>query len=1065
MKVGMNMKLKLILYLTLFLFPLLTQGQSTGKTDVWDFGAEQLDTALYNNQLTETIINSWYDPGIPVGSSGNVLPNFFNEGALSWIGGGNDRLRTTNTNLTRYDENISTAPGYTGRVYVNSAANVNRFMRLILGEDDEVTVIAKTDAGGILNFQYDDDPLAQTDVVPATSDLVELHFVAKEAGTYRLFDTQGKPSYYRISRKDATYVTLTGGVDVSQAPGIPADYTIVFTNAAGKSWSSLVSNGSYNMEIPAGYTYELSLSGANGYIISNGTSLEVTETTTTHEITIVKVDLYTLSGAITGLGAAIFDLSLTYTPDPLSGSIYEPALVIDAGAATYSILLEPDVLYSISAEGVNDFSIETDTIIIGNANTNADIIFNPKPVYHVAIEAPGLTSGQLDQLALTFSNLNEPGYEYAFSSATDVYLRDGVYTVAAGGLDEYPLALTLTSNLTVAQADTSKTLSFVPVTVWSFEDRVISYGDPAYKGMLFTGQIANEITKGHLTAKQGSTIQVPVNPGERVTITYYYTADFSIEGGSAITTNTQSTNILEKVDYDYPGSAAGYVTIAVGSSVSTTYITEISVATPIPYDSMITVGVDKDYQTINEALDAVRHMDRDDEQRATILIDPGNYEEMLFVDEPGITLKNAAVEPSIDLFNNGVDIDPNAVRITCYYGHGYDYYSMGSNQKWNAEVLAVNKENGYPSAVNTHYYWDATVVVLADDFIAEDIIFENSFNQYISQKETEDIVVEADGSKGPRPAEYGNTEVQNKSFVERAAAIAIPSGSDRAILNKCRVIGRQDSFFGGNGSRVVVYKGSAMGAVDYIFGDMTAVFYKTELAMNTSDGSSDQSYLTAAKQTGTRGFLMYECTVTSAKPGLENASAYRSKPGYFGRPWQANTSEVVFYNTTIETSDYPGSEGLSLIVPLGWQNSLGGESSGMYEYGTIEESGVDNGPYRATWATLLNQPVLLDGTEITPFNFTKGNDNWDPLPGLINGDVTEVKNVLPLSAVQVHASGNRVFISRVESTTTVNVFSLSGVLIQSFETNKDREFQLESGFWIVEVIAADGRKAVKVFTH
>ena len=28
------------------------------KTDVWDFGAEQLDTELYNNQLTVEIINN-----------------------------------------------------------------------------------------------------------------------------------------------------------------------------------------------------------------------------------------------------------------------------------------------------------------------------------------------------------------------------------------------------------------------------------------------------------------------------------------------------------------------------------------------------------------------------------------------------------------------------------------------------------------------------------------------------------------------------------------------------------------------------------------------------------------------------------------------------------------------------------------------------------------------------------------------------------------------------------------------------------------------------------------------
>ena len=54
---------------------------------------------------------------------------------------------------------------------------------------------------------------------------------------------------------------------------------------------------------------------------------------------------------------------------------------------------------------------------------------------------------------------------------------------------------------------------------------------------------------------------------------------------------------------------------------------------------------------------------------------------------------------SISLANKGVDIDPNAVRITSYYGHGYNYFSM-QNQRWSADVLAVNKENGYISYEN-----------------------------------------------------------------------------------------------------------------------------------------------------------------------------------------------------------------------------------------------------------------------------------------------------------------------------------------------------------------------------
>ncbi|MCB9081953.1 MAG: hypothetical protein H6555_09610 [Lewinellaceae bacterium] len=1044
---------------------------SNGKTDVWDFGAEQLDTAAYNNQLNVETINSWYSPSITVGSTGNVLPNF-NAGVLFWTGGTNDRLRSTNTNLTRYDNNIASVTGYTGRIYVNSGANTGRFLSITLSEDDEVTLITKTDAGGVINFQYVDDPSAQQDVVPITSALTELKFVAKARGTYHFFDTQGKPSYYRLYRKDATYVALTGAVDLTNAADIPTDFSLVFTNEAGKSWSTNVAGGGYQISLPQGYAYSLSLAGANGYIISQGDSLNLTEGVTTHDVALAKVSLFTASGTIIGLGNAIDQLALIYTPDPSAETIFVPEPVIDRENSMYSVLLEPGVAYTISAQGVNDYFIIAPQLTLADRDTTINIEFSAKPIYDIDISAPGLNAEQLGSLQLTFSNLQETGYSYTFNGVDSIALRDGVYQVNASGLDAFPVALGLTSNLQVAGAAAAKVLDFQRVTNWAFDDKVIANGDPAYKGLLFSGTVSNEIAKGHLVTKADATIRVPVNPGEKVDVTYYYTADFSIAGGATVSTNTQSTSTLEQVSYVYSGDTASYVTILIGAGTATTYFTNIAVGQVVPYTPTLTVGVDKDFQLINDALAAVRRMDRGDQDRVTILIDPGNYEEMLVIDRPNITLKNAAANPNINLLNKGVDIAPGVVRITSYYGHGYSYFSMGNDQKWNADILRVNKENGYLSYENkgagttNGSYWNATVKVASDGFEAKDIIFENSFNQYISRKEAADVVMMwAVGGKGIRPTDYGNTAVQDRSYVERAAAIAILNNVQKVVLNKCRVIGRQDSFFGGVGSRVVVYKGSVMGAVDYLFGGMTAVFYKTDLAMNTSDVSSDQAYITAAQQGGGRGYLMYECNVTTAIPGTETAATYRAKPGYFGRPWQATTSEVVFYKTNVETSDYPGSEGASLIVPLGWQNSLGGESSMMYEYGTVEQSGANNSSSRASWSTLLTEPTLTDGTPITTFNFTKGNDNWDPIPELISGDVTSTRRLLPETSVNIYAYDNQVYIDQVKSRTEIQVYGLNGVLHRSFYTYTDTNFNLETGMWIVTVNANDGQKSKKLFVH
>ena len=1040
-------------------------------TDVWDFGATQLDTNFYNNLLNETTINSWYASSITPGSvsTSNVMPVSFTAGALSWSGGTSDRLRTTNTAITRYDTNIASVTTHNGRIYCNGNASMagniasSRYLGLTLAEDDEVKIIVRGDTAGSLTFAYVTNPSLQTDNVATTTasgSITEVNYVAKYAGAYRIYDATAKASFYRIYRKAATYVNVSGNVNVTQAPGIPNGYSIVYTNAAGKTWSSVVNSGAYSVRIPVGYSYQLSLLNANGFVISNGltyNSSGVTTPTASRDITIIGVDLYTVTGSITGLGTTISNLSLTYTP--ASTRVYVPVPVINAGTSTYTVQIEPNVQYTIAPQGVNDFEILANTITIPTTNTTSNIAFTSKPVFPITISTTGLTATQLASLNLIFTNLNESGYVYNFSATSPISLRNGTYSVAYSGLDNYPVELGLVSNLRVSGAAVAKTLAFRPVTVWSFEDRIISTTtSAAYKGILLTGQVTTVTSSGHLTAKTGATIKVPVNPGESITVAYYYTANFSIEGETTITTATNSTSLTEYAEYAYTGTTPGFVTITVGgASTLTTYFPEIKIGARIPFSASLTVGSDKQYLTINGALQAVANMTRPNNDRVTIMIDPGNYEEMIVIKQPNITLKNAATNPNTNLIDKGVNIAPGAVRITSYYGVGYNYFSMGNDQKWNQEVLNVNRENGYTNYQNVSgstngSYWNATVVVNANGFQADDIIIENSFNQYISSKEAQDVLVMwTTGSPGLRPTLVGSTAVQSRTLVERAAAIAVPNNIDKVILNKCRIVGRQDSFFGGSGARVVVYKGDIMGAVDYIFGGMDVVFYKSNLSMNVSDASNDQAYITAAQQSSGRGFLMYQCTVTSAIPQVESASSYRAKPGYFGRPWAANTSEVVFYNTTIETSNNPSFNGQSLIMPLGWQNTLSGNSAGMYEYGTVELSGVNNTSNRATWATSLTTPTLTDGTAISPFNFTKGTDNWDPIPQLIANEALANNQFQTLTTVKAIAFKNTIAITNVKSDCEITIFDSKGVLFKKMSVNSDTNFTMPSGLWIVKI--------------
>lgn len=1070
---------KIILLFSLLMFSL----NNAQLIDVWDFGATQLDNSTYNNMLDENAINAWYS-GITPGTTGKTLPNF-TSGILSWVGNpSSDRLRTSNTNLTRYDTNTASVTAYTGRLYANGTITFSgglpptRYIKMNLNEDDEVTVIARCDSGtGSLTFVNESNPSAQSDVVSTTSTsgtVTTAVFVAKTSGTYRIADSSQKESFFRIYRKQATYTNISGNIDISNAAGIPSSYSLIFTNTAGKNWTVPIDSNNYSASLPIGYNYNLSLVGANGYIITSGASLDTTGASSNliNNIAITKVTLENLSGNITGLGTSISNLGLTFTPDSSSGSVYVPTPVINTANSTYSVNLDQNVTYTISATGVNDYQISPSSVNI-SANTVSDLSFTAKPVFPVTINTSGLTTTQQASLQLKFTNINENGYAYTFSDINNINLRNGTYKVEALGLDNYPLELALTSNLVVNNGAASKTIFFQPVTKWSFDDKAFSSNTTVYyKGMQLNGTVSGRQTQGDLTANPGASILVPVSPGQKVLVYYYYAANFSIEGGATISTNSGSTSNVESTQYIYNGQSDGNVSINVGGT-GTSYFTEISIVPNVTYTPTISVGSNKQYPTINAALDAVTNMVRPNNERVTIEIDPGNYEEMLVITQSNITLKNASSSPNTNVLNKGVSIDPNAVRITSYYGHGYNYYSMANNQKWNQSLLDVNLQNGNYSYANAGAgttngsYWNATVVVNANGFQAENIIFENSFNQYISLKESQDVVVPwASGTPGARPTTYGDVTVQQKSYVERAAAIAFTNNTDKAILNNCKVIGRQDTFFGGVGARVVVYKGDVLGAVDYIFGGMTAVFYKTKLVMNVSDATNDLAYITAAQQSSGRGYLMYACTITSTTAGVDTNSNYRANPGYFGRPWQANTSEVVFYNTTIETSNNPNSARTtstkSLIVPIGWNNSLGGTSSGMYEYGTTEQSGVDNSSNRATWATYLTNPILNDGTPITAFNFTKGNDNWDPISILDNSGTLNTNNISDKSTTKIYGIGNELLISNIKNSTKINIYNISGSLQKTLNVNKETKLTLPKGIWIVTAESIEGITSSKV---
>ncbi len=964
--------------------------------DVWDFGAAAVEGA--NNILTADVINGFY-PNVTAGSKEVNIPAFVsrdinNVPAVKLVTDktGN-RLRTANTKLTRYDEaSLTDKDGnvYEGHLYSNYDSSEATRLDIYLYEGDTLKcMLGSNEKPATYNLYAPNGEICGTFNYTAQNEVEEAVFHAAEDGWYKLICMDEKLVCARITREHAPVAAVSGAIDITKAQDIPANYGIIFTNmTTGQATEMTVENNAYSGKLYGGYTYQASLKGADGYVVKEGRFLELAKVESAeHKLGLEKVVQRVITGKITGLPADQLEkVELTFTVP--EGYVFKPVFVLDRATGEYTLNVESGATYAVTADLVNDYDLQT-TEISATEDKTADIEFKKKPVYEVTLNITGVEDAS--KASATFTNIDEEGYVYSFTMSEKMELRDGRYSVVVTGLGNYPVAQGLTPNVNVKGAPVTSTVPFHEISNWDFGvlnetvDFMTLDDKTYYVGLALSGAVAKN--KSYLLIKPEASITIPdLKKDDKVTVKYCYEAAFKL-GDVTVDEKSGSTAQIDSVEYTVKEDGNVVLEGITGTNAGQGFLCSIEVlkaSAVLPYAATLSVGQDKTYKTIGDALADVRKMNRTADQKVTIMIDPGNYEEMLVVDTPNVTLKNASETPSIELKKKGVEIDKNAVRITWYYGHGYTYYSMGSDYKYNAEVLEVNKSNGYASCTNpgagSGTYWNSTVVIAADNFNAEGIIFENSFNQYVSAKSLEDVIVAQSGAKEgtAKRAEmttFGDTKVQEKDYVERAAALAITNNIKEVYFKNCKFVSRQDTLYGGSNVTAGFEYCSIYGGTDYIFGGMTAVFKQCDLVFNTNDQTvkglkDDVGYITAPQQTAGRGYLMYKCTVTSTTPGVDTASKHTSKPGYFGRPWQGVTGEAVFYKTTIEktdrfwnTGDYK--LGDSLICAEGWNSSLGGESALCGEYGTIEESGVDNSANRVGWAQVFKEEKLADGTPIS----------------------------------------------------------------------------------------------------
>ena len=302
---------------------------------------------------------------------------------------------------------------------------------------------------------------------------------------------------------------------------------------------------------------------------------------------------------------------------------------------------------------------------------------------------------------------------------------------------------------------------------------------------------------------------------------------------------------------------------------------------PLPPKRELWVGSKRgQYASVAEAVAAAQAMNPlQERERITIMISPGVYRNQLIIDVPYITLKNA--EPSKE------------VKLTWYYGIGYNYYSADQNG-WYDEDLAYDKFSKKGVAK-----WGAATYIKSDAraFRAEGITFETSFNKYVTDEEIADGV-EMDGSFNF--VRKLNSDVRSKVSTERSSAILIEA--EEAEFKDCKFLGSQDTFYTGDNANGYLRNCFIEGNTDFIFGGGDFVFENCEIHWAGYTDKTSSGYITAARtKPENKGYLFYNCLIS-------NEANAQTSPGYFGRPWGKDAA-VAFVNTVLGSDETIGYNG------------------------------------------------------------------------------------------------------------------------------------------------------------
>ena len=238
-------------------------------------------------------------------------------------------------------------------------------------------------------------------------------------------------------------------------------------------------------------------------------------------------------------------------------------------------------------------------------------------------------------------------------------------------------------------------------------------------------------------------------------------------------------------------------------------------------------------------------------------------------------------------------------------------------------------QNEAPAPGAQPVFNNAGTVILADDFSAENVTFENTSGDH-------------------------------------GQALALRVDGDRAVFTHCRLLGWQDTLLLSQGRQY--FAGCHIeGRVDFIYGAATAVFERCEI--HTKNGG----HITAASTPREHafGFVFLNCKLTG-DPGPwrdANGQVADAKPNpmaNLGRPWRPFAS-VTWLNCEMGAH----------IRPAGWDNWRNSDNEKTARFAEFNSTGPGANPaQRAPWSRQLGKD---EAGEITVEAVLGGSDRWNPL--------------------------------------------------------------------------------------